>query len=161
VRTAATGRSRNAARYSGKGRDWETPPDLFKILDDEFHFTLDPCCTDQTAKCALYFTEELDGLTADWGDERVFMNPPYGRELPAWTRKAREAAAAGALVVGLLPASVDLAWFHDDVLAVGAEVRFLRGRPKFLSPGGGSQARSWVQAFAASLIVIWYPFKTV
>ncbi len=144
-------RARNNGRYNGNGRDWETPPEVFEPLEAEFHFTLDPCCTPRTAKAPAYFTEEADGLSRDWGRHRVFMNPPYGREIYAWTKKAREAAARGALVVGLLPASCDLAWWHDDVVG-HAEVRYIRGRVRFLT-GGPYRA----SGFFASVIVIWRP----
>lgn len=144
-------RTRNNGRYNGNGRHWETPPEIFEPLDREFGFTLDPCATAATAKCAKFYTEADDGLAQDWSGERVFMNPPYGREIYAWTRKAREEAAKGALVVGLLPASTDLAWWHDDV-AGHAEVRYLRGRVRFLT-GGPYRA----SGFFASVIVIWRP----
>ena len=108
--------TRNNGRYNGNGRHWETPPEIFDPLHAEFAFTLDPCATPETAKCARYFTEADDGLAQSWAGERVFMNPPYGREIYAWTAKARSEAAGGALVVGLLPASTDLAWWHDDVV---------------------------------------------
>ncbi len=144
-------RTRNNGRYNGNGREWETPPEIFDPLDQEFDFTLDPCATSATAKTTVFFDEEHDGLAQDWGAARVFMNPPYGREIYAWTRKARVSAEAGALVVGLLPASTDLAWWHDDVVGV-AEVRYLRGRPRFLT-GGPYRA----SAFAPSVVVIWRP----
>jgi phage N-6-adenine-methyltransferase len=144
-------RAKNNGRYNGDGRLWETPPEIFQPLDSEFRFTLDPCCLPRTAKCARYFAEgERDGLAEDWGRERVFMNPPYGREIYAWTRKARESSAAGALVVGLLPASTDLAWWHDDVLGPGAAIRYIRGRVRFLT-GGPYRA----SGFFASVIVVW------
>jgi phage N-6-adenine-methyltransferase len=149
-------KTRNNGRYNGNGRNWETPPEVFKPLDQEFHFTLDPCATAATAKCRRFFTEDQDGLRRSWGRARVFMNPPYGREVYAWTRKAREAAARGALVVGLLPASTDLAWWHDDVvplLADGrASVRYIRGRVRFLT-GGPYRA----SGFFASVVVVWWP----
>ena len=81
----------------------------------------------------------------------MFMNPPYGREIYAWTRKARESAEHGALVVGLLPASTDLAWWHEDVVG-HAEVRYLRGRVRFIT-GGPYRA----SGFFASVVVIWRP----
>jgi phage N-6-adenine-methyltransferase len=146
--------SKNNGRYNGNGREWETPPELFKQLDDEFHFTLDPCATTQNAKCTYFFTEQDSGLVADWGRDRVFMNPPYGREVAAWTRKAREAAKHGALVVGLLPASTDLAWWHEDVVAAGAEIRYIRGRVRFLTDGPYRAS-----GFFASVIVIWRPYR--
>ena len=123
-----TMRTRNNGRYNGNGREWQTPPEVFDPLNEEFRFTLDPCATPENAKCSRYFTEDEDGIEQDWGTERVFMNPPYGKEIYAWTRKARDAASRGALVVGLLPASTDLAWWHDDVVSAGAEVRYIRGR---------------------------------
>ena len=143
-------RAKNNGRYNGNGREWGTPPDLFARLDAEFKFTLDPCATPANAKCERYFTEEIDGLKQDWSGERVFMNPPYGREVYAWTRKAKEEAEKGALVVGLLPASTDLAWWHEDVLGADAEIRYLRGRPRF-ETGGPYRA----SGFFASVVVIW------
>lgn len=144
-------KAKNNGRYNGNGRERETPPELFASLDAEFHFTLDPCATVANRKCPKYYTEEVNGLEQDWGTERVFMNPPYGREVYAWTRKAREAAAAGALVVGLLPASTDLAWWHEDVVG-HAELHWIRGRVRFLT-GGPYRA----SGFFASVIVIWHP----
>ena len=147
VRGGAT--AKNNGRYNGNGRHWETPPEVFGPLNAEFGFTLDPCATAGTAKCPRYFTEEDDGLAQSWAGERVFMNPPYGREVYAWTRKAAD-EAGGALIVGLLPASTDLAWWHDDVVAAHAEVRYIRGRVRFLT-GGPYRA----SGFFASVIVIW------
>ncbi len=142
--------AKNNGRYNGNGREWETPPEVFDPLNKEFRFTLDPCATVTSAKCSRFFTESDNGLARDWGTERVFMNPPYGREVYAWTRKARESAITGATVVGLLPASTDLAWWHDDV--IGHEVRYIRGRVRFLT-GGPYRA----SGFFASVIVVWRP----
>lgn len=148
-------RAKNNGRYNGNGRHWETPAEVFGPLDREFAFTLDPCATAASAKCARFFTEEDNGLERDWGREIVFMNPPYGREVYAWTKKAREASRAGATVVGLLPASTDLAWWHDDVVGHASEIRYLRGRVRFLT-GGPYRA----SGFFASVIVIWKPANT-
>lgn len=142
-------RTRNNGRYNGNGREWATPPEVFNPLHAEFRFTLDACATAQNAKLPRFFTETDNGLVQDWTGERVFLNPPYGREIYPWTRKARE---SGALVVGLLPASTDLSWWHDDVLAAGAEIRYIRGRVRFLT-GGPYRA----SGFFASVIVVWRP----
>lgn len=101
---------------------------MFDALDREFAFTLDPCATHENAKCPLYFTEREDGLNQEWSG-RVFMNPPYGRAIGHWMKKAHESAQAGALVVCLVPSRTDTAWWHD--YAVPHEIRFLRGRIKF------------------------------
>jgi phage N-6-adenine-methyltransferase len=142
--------AKNNGRYNGNGREWATPPEVFDPLDAEFAFTLDPCATAATAKCARFFTEAENGLAQSWAGERVFMNPPYGREVYAWTRKAREEADRCEIVVGLLPASTDLAWWHDDVVGARAEVRYLRGRVRFLTNGPYRAS-----GFFASVVVIW------
>lgn len=147
----AGARAKNNGRYNGNGRHWATPPEVFGPLDAEFGFTLDPCATAETAKCAVYFTEDDNGLERSWSGHRVFMNPPYGREIYAWTRKARTEYENGVLVVGLLPASTDLSWWHDDVVG-RAEVRYIRGRVRFLT-GGPYRA----SGFFASVVVVWRP----
>jgi phage N-6-adenine-methyltransferase len=119
-----------AVMSSSVDMTWATPAEWFKYLNLEFKFTLDPCALPQTAKCERYFTPDVDGLTQSWADERVFMNPPYGRDLPKWMRKAyEEARDNGALVVCLVPARVDTEWWHR--YAAKGEVRFPIGRLKF------------------------------
>lgn len=144
-------KAKNNGRYNGNGREWATPPEVFQPLHREFNFTVDVCATPLNAKLPYYWTEVDNGLAQDWSNERAWMNPPYGREVYAWTKKAREEAATGALVVGLLPASTDLQWWHDDVIC-HAEVRYIRGRVRFLTDGPYRAS-----GFFASVIVIWRP----
>lgn len=94
-------------------------------LDREFGFTLDPCATVENAKCKKFFSQAEDGLKQSWDGEVVFMNPPYGREIGAWMRKAWESAQTGATVVCLVPARTDTNWWHE--YAMRGEVRLLRG----------------------------------
>lgn len=125
---------------------WETPQKLFDALDSKYHFTLDPCALPENAKCEKYFTPEDDGLSQNWGGQRVFCNPPYGRELGAWVKKAyEESRKPDTVVVMLIPARTDVAWFHDYVLPHG-EIEFLRGRLKF----GGSKTSA---PFPSMLVV--------
>ena len=66
------------------------------------------------------------------GGRRVFCNPPYGRAIRDWVRKcALESTAPDTLVVALLPARTDTAWFHDYIYHRAKEIRFLRGRLHF------------------------------
>jgi phage N-6-adenine-methyltransferase len=111
-------------------QDWATPAWLFEELDAEFVFTLDPCASSGNAKCERYFTVADDGLAQDWGDETVFMNPPYGRGIADWMRKARSAADAGATVVCLVPARVDSIWWNETTHR--SECRFRFGRVNFV-----------------------------
>lgn len=58
---------------SSNSDEWETPPELFDELNEEFHFTLDPCCTYENAKCAKHYTIEEDGLVQSWKGEREYL----------------------------------------------------------------------------------------
>lgn len=121
----------NPALLSSVRTDYGTPWEFFLELDREFDFTLDPCASPDNAKCPKFYTEADNGLEQDWGQERVFMNPPYGRAIPLWMNKAVQSWANGALVVALVPARTDTAWWHECVLAVEPEIRYIRGRIKF------------------------------
>ncbi len=115
--------------------DWETPKELFRQLDKEFDFTLDPCCKEETTKCEKYFTVEVNGLKKSWRNERVFMNCPYS-QIEEWVKKVYIERKLGcSLVVALLPAWTDRGWFHRFIYPDHAEVRFLEGRVKFLLNG--------------------------
>ena len=116
--------------FSSTSDDWATPQDFFDALDAEFGFALDVCASPTNTKCLNYFTRAEDGLSQDWGRERCWMNPPYGREIKAWMQKAVEASRQGALVVCLVPARTDTAWWHDYA-ARADEIRFVRGRLRF------------------------------
>ena len=86
----------NSALLSSKKMDWCTPQDFFDHLNEEFGFVLDAAATDKTAKCPLYYTPETDGLSQSWDrGGAVFCNPPYGREIGKWVKKAYEEARGG------------------------------------------------------------------
>ena len=134
-----------AVHFSSRTDEWPTPDWLFELLDREFRFTLDPCSSDANARCARHFTRREDGLAQDWTRHVVFMNPPYGREIGLWMRKAFASAQAGATVVCLVPARTDTAWWH--AYAVHGEIRFLRGRLKFGKAAQGAPFPSAVVVF--------------
>jgi phage N-6-adenine-methyltransferase len=69
--------------FSSKTDCWATPLDFFKKLDLEFGFETDVCALPDNAKCARYFTPEVDGLAQTWAGV-CWMNPPYGREIGKW-----------------------------------------------------------------------------
>lgn len=116
--------------FSSKTDNWATPQWLFDQLNEEFHFTLDVCADSQNAKCGHYFTREQDGLSQKW-EGRVWCNPPYGRTVGNWVKKAAEFVAnGGGLAVMLLPARTDTRWFHTYIYGK-AEIRFIKGRLRF------------------------------
>ena len=117
--------------FSSKTTEWSTPQAFYDRLNQEFNFTLDPCCTDETAKCSTYYTEADDGLAQPWAGHSVFMNPPYGRSIKDWIRKAyEESRKPNTVVVALIPARTDTRYWHDYCMEA-SEIRFIKGRLKF------------------------------
>ena len=133
--------------FSSKTDLWETPKDLFDKLNKEFHFALDVCATPENAKCEEFYTKEQDGLKQPWKGT-VWCNPPYGRQIGEWVRRAFLASKSGNTVVMLLPARTDTRWFHEYIYGK-AEIRFIRGRLKF----GGSKN----SAPFPSMVVVFMP----
>lgn len=118
--------------FSSKTDQWATPKKFFDELNNEFHFTLDPCADELNHKCSRYFTKEQDGLLQSWSNEVVFCNPPYGRELQWWVKKCFDEVYSGECrcSVMLIPARTDTKWFHKYIYKK-AEIRFIKGRLKF------------------------------
>lgn len=79
------------------------------------------------------------------------MNPPYGRQIGNWVKKAKETARQGkATVVCLLPARTDTAWWHDYVMKAD-EIRLIRGRLKFGDGKGSAPFPSAIVVFKKGL----------
>lgn len=111
---------------------WATPQAVFDQLNAEFHFNLDPCATPENAKCANYFTIDIDGLSQSWGGHNVFCNPPYGKALARWVKKAyEESKKPNTTVVMLIPARTDTRYFHEYIYHKAKEIHFIKGRLKF------------------------------
>lgn len=134
------------AIFSSKNDEWETPQLVYDLLNSEFHFTLDPCATDENHKCEKYYTMNDDGLSQNWGGQTVFCNPPYS-EISDWVEKAyRESRTDHTIVVLLIPARTDTRYFHDFIYQ-RAEVRFIRGRLKYSNSTHNSPFPSMVVIF--------------
>ena len=130
--------------FSSKTSLWATPQGFFDELNQEFHFTLDVCAIPENAKCKDYFTPDVNGLIQKWSGI-CWCNPPYGREIANWVKKAYDESAAGAIVVMLLPARTDTKWFHELVYGK-AEIRFIKGRLHF----SGSE---WNAPFPSMIVI--------
>jgi len=115
--------------------NWATPKELYRALDEEFHFTDDPC--------PLMGADNADGLLRERGDV-VYMNPPYSKPEP-WVMKAVIEMRRGKTIVGLLRGDTSTKWFHKWVLPY-AELRFIKGRLRFNDVG---------PAPFASIIAVW------
>lgn len=110
---------------------WATPWDFFNRLNRVFRFTLDVCALKENAKCESFYSPEEDGLAKDWLGG-VWCNPPYGKDITAWVRKASEEITKDYcdFIVMLLPARTDTLWFHSYVYGK-ARVEFVKGRIRF------------------------------
>ena len=134
--------------FSSENETWSTPQDFFNSLNNEFNFTLDPCCSIETAKCSKFYTEKEDGLIQDWQGETVFCNPPYGKKIKDWVKKCYfESKKPLTTVVMLIPARTDTSYFHDFIYNK-SEIRFIRGRLKFGDSKNGAPFPSMVVIFA-------------
>ena len=134
---------------SSNKNNWETPQWLFDEILNEFHLEVDVCANYTNRKLNVYFDKQTDGLSREWDCETggYWMNPPYGREIIKWVKKAYDSNQKhNSLIVALLPARTDTKWFHDFIYNK-AEIRFIKGRLKF----SGSKN----SAPFPSMIVIW------
>ena len=136
------------AYFNGKrSPDWETPQSLFDELNKIHKFTLDPCSNHENAKVEKHYTKEEDGLSKSWKNEVVFMNPPYGRKISPWVKKAHnELVKHNTKTVALLPSKTGPKWFQNYVKPL-AEITYLPGRQKF---GGEKRPAPF-----DSIIAIW------
>lgn len=152
----------NDVLYSSKNMNWCTPQEFFCGLNDEFHFVLDVAATERSAKCDKFFTPETDALSKSWDcGGSVFCNPPYGRKIGQWVKKAYEESKKGITIVLLIPARTDTAYFHDYIYGE-AEIRFVRGRLTFTDESGSPQKDNKGRAMPApfpSMIVVYNPKK--
>lgn len=141
--------------------DYGTPQKFFDELDEEFNFDIDLAASKRNAKCTLYLTKRENSLSRDWprllvkknqGKITAWLNPPYGRELKLWIKKAYESTRNNNLVVVMLiPARTDTSYWHDYVMKA-EDIRFIRGRLKFV--GGKNSA-----PFPSAVIVFGKRYK--
>lgn len=117
-----------SVHFSSKTDLWATPQKFFDKYDAVHNFTLDVCASKDNAKCAVYYDIEANGLSQSWHGV-CWMNPPYGRDIGKWMKKAYESSLQGATVVCLVPSRTDTKWWHD--YAMQGQIEFIKGRLKF------------------------------
>lgn len=137
----------------GGRNDWQTPPELFKLLDAEFHFKVDGAASEGNALCSVFYSEELDAFHADPINTSIFVNPPYGK-LKRWIDLFVEWIDSYNTIVALVPAAPDTEWWSRAYYSA-SEVRLLSGRVKFVNPvtglpDGSNTTGSTVFVFHAS-----------
>lgn len=138
----------NNVHFTSNTCEWETPISFFNKIKERYGvFDLDVCATEENKKAATFFDEQTNGLNQSWTG-RCWMNPPYGRTIGKWMKKAfEESKKNNATVICLVPARTDTAWWHD--YAMKGTIEFIRGRLKF-----GNSKNS---APFPSALVVFYP----
>ncbi len=122
-----------ANKFESAKQDWTTPQKMWDCLHVEFNFTIDLAADASNTKCADFYSADCTALEATWHGSG-WLNPPYGAKagkLSDWVKKAYyETRKEHCCVVMLIPARTNTRWFHDYCMKA-AELRFLKGRPKF------------------------------
>ncbi|WP_412053105.1 DNA N-6-adenine-methyltransferase [Lactiplantibacillus plantarum] len=138
----------NKALFTSNKEDWETPQDFYDRLNAKYHFEWDLAASDDNAKCSCYFTRDDNSLEQDWEglSGNLFLNPPYGRELKLWVKKAATTGLKDKQnLVMLIPSRTDTSYWHDYIFN-HAEIKFLRGRLKFEVDGVGGDSAPFPSA---------------
>lgn len=127
---------------------WTTPQPIFDALNKKFNFTIDLCADEGNAKCEKWIARE-SSLSSSWdGVGTGWLNPPYGREISMWTKKALESDRA---IVGFLPGRTNAPWWHDHVMKA-IEIWFVRRKVSFANPDGWKGVPPW-----GAVVVLWSP----
>lgn len=122
-------------------QSWCTPPEILAVVRAVAPIGLDPCSNPSAivaARVNLMLERGDDGLAAGWADllapgEIAYVNPPFGRAIPAWVEKCIVEHRRGASAILQLPARTDTRWWRA-AMEVAAAVAFWRGRPRYLEP---------------------------
>lgn len=135
---------------------WQTPPEVWNPLHAEFNFDLDAAADEQTYRLKPYLTDALSDTP--WPGERIWLNPPYGRMLEPFVRRAADEAALNKIVVALIPFRCRASWWHDAVIGRASEVRCVRKRVRFVRLDG---ARGDFTGSCDSCVVVWGAIQCV
>lgn len=127
----------NSGLFTSNNPAYETPKELFDKYDNIYHFTLDACADSKNTLVSKYYDKTTDCRIQDWSGEVVWMNPPYGREIGSFIKKAYEENKNHSVkTVMLLPARTDTEWFHKYIYRKKcAKITFLKGRLHFCQNG--------------------------
>lgn len=125
----------NDALFSSENHAWGTPPDFFASLHAEFDFEIDLAALPENALLPKFYTPADNSLSQNWttsSGKAAWLNPPYGREIGNWVRKAYESSVEhGTTVVVLVPSRTDTRWWQDWAMKAD-EIRLVSGRLKFV-----------------------------
>ena len=101
--------------FSSDSVEHYTPPEIIEaVVACLGAIDLDPCSDDEYhVPATRAYTRTDDGLRQPWSG-RVYMNPPYGRDIEPWVAKLVAEHVSGNVTeaIALVPARTDTQWFR-------------------------------------------------
>ena len=122
---------------NGITNEWLTPPEILNALGT---FDLDLCAHPQQPwrTATRMIAPPENGLASKWVG-RVFLNPPYGREIAVWLRRLVEHKNG----IALVPSRTEVeSWFWPYIWLKADAVFFFRGRLYFRTPDGSRKGNA-------------------
>ena len=119
--------------HSSKSAEHYTPDHVIELVRRFFPdgIDLDPCADPgKRVPAHTHYCQADNGLSLPWSGH-VYMNPPYGRQIGGWIRKAIDEVQSGRAreIVALLPVRTDTKWF---AMLRDFPVCLVRGRLTFV-----------------------------
>jgi hypothetical protein len=133
--TAAVGKM--AVHFSSDTPEHYTPKEIVEAVIECFGtIDLDPCSNSKetpNVPATTHYTIDDDGLAQHWHG-KVYMNPPYGREIGQWVQKFLESYLYGDVTeaIALVPARPDTQWWKQLNEAYPL-LCFVEGRLRFVN----------------------------
>jgi len=127
----------DSVTHEGQTNTWFTPAEIVEKLGP---FDMDPCTQTfrpfDTAK--VHICEDVGGcgIATDWIG-RVWLNPPYGREIGKWLQKLKAHGNGIALVFG----RTETGWGQEAIKHADA-VNFIKGRLSFIRHDGSKSSNA-------------------
>ena len=136
-------RKPHEAKTSSVSDEWYTPPEYIQMARQVMGgIDLDPASNElaqQWVQAEQYYTQSDDGLTLPWYD-RIWLNPPYGNQMPVWIKKliaAYEKKEVTQAIILVRPAAGS-SWFQQlSGQFIGCT---LHKRIKFIDANGKAQS---------------------
>jgi len=155
------------ALHSSARQDWGTPPGFMRWLRHNRNWVpdLDAAASPHNAKATMFFTQEDNGLDRPWFGN-VWLNPPFGREVPLWMDKCAQEIEREEVrsIYALVPARTDTKWFHENVLPFAHIVYLIKGRFNFrfdeAVPGANAPFPSMLILWRKNILGATYPSIT-
>ena len=116
-------------------KNWCTPKKYVDAVKRVFGgvIDLDPCSNADSVVGAKveYCLPNVNGLTASWEYDRIYVNPPYGSDkenkttIRDWFARIAAASDSGSEILALVPVATNTAHWKDYVYPKAAAICFL------------------------------------